>query len=717
MPRSHRIILPVTLALALAACGGQNSGEKSSEQSSAPPSQTASRTPASNGPAMVDAARLTNANSEPGNWMSDGRTYSGQRYSPLKQIDADNIKQLGLAWHYDIKEGKYGQEATPIVVDGVMYVSTDLSRVKALDAKTGKEIWSFDPEVDGSWLLHVCCGFVNRGVAVWKGKVYVGTLDGRLIAIDAKTGKQVWSTQTFDKSRGYAITGAPIVVKGKVIIGNAGAENDARGYVTAYDADTGKQAWRFYTVPGNPADGFKSKAMEMAAKTWSGEWWKAGGGGVVWNSFSYDPELNLLYFGTSNGVQWARKLRDPSGKDNLFVSSVIALNADTGEYVWHYQEVPGDQWDFNSCQNVILADLTIDGKPRKVLLHAQKNGFFFVLDRETGKPISIAPFAKVNWTKGYDMATGRPVLTKAALYGKRGKPTLIIPGPAGAHNWEPMAFNPGTGLVYIPAQESSFTFLLQKNFSQRKLTSNLGVDQSPLTPVDDNGKAITPPKSTGSLLAWNPVTQKEAWRVQYPATNNGGILTTAGNLVVQGTAEGNLAIYRADTGEMIWSSPAQTGIVAAPISYEVDGEQYIAIDAGWGGFVPLMMPSGVSVNVNRVLAFKIGGTDTLPALPKVEKPKLTPPAPTGTPKTIEAGLHTYHRYCAGCHGPKAVAGQLTPDLRYSAALADKDLWFSITSDGALQSGGMGAFGSELSHADLSAIRDYVIAQANASKDQ
>ena len=703
MSLSHRILLG--LALVLAACGNQTD-----QQASAPAAEA-------KGPAAVDAARLINADSEPGNWMTGGRTYGGQRYSPLKQINDGNVKQLGLAWHYDIPDAKHGQEATPIVVDGVMYVSTDLSRVKALDAKTGKEIWAFDPEIDGSWLLHVCCGFVNRGVAVWNGKVYVGTLDGRLIAIDAETGKQVWSTQTFEKDRGYAITGAPLVVHGKVFIGNGGGDNNARGYVTAYDAETGKQVWRFYTVPGNPADGFENKAMEMAAKTWSGEWWKNGGGATVWSSFSYDPELNLLYFGTGNAITWAQSLRSPEGGDNLFAASVIALDADTGEYKWHYQEVPGDEWDFDSCQNVILADLTIDGQPRKVLLHAQKDGYFYVLDRETGKPITIEPFAEMNWSSGYDMATGRPILTKNARYDDRGKPTMIIPGASGAHNWHPMAFSPDTGLVYIPAQISSFTFEVDPHFQSSKLAGNLGILFEPLTALDDNGKPVTPPKSTGSLLAWNPVTQKPAWRAPHAMSGNGGILATAGNLVVQGTGEGNIEIYQADSGEMLWSSPAQSGVVAAPISYEVDGEQYIAISVGWAGTVALGAASGVPVNVNRVLAFKLGGTDSLPPMPAPPKRELDPPAQTGTPETIEAGYHIYQRYCGGCHGFAAQGGAINPDLRYSAALNDADVWFGIAGDGALQSGGMGKFGSELSRDDLSKIRDYVISRAIAAKQQ
>ncbi len=667
---------------------------------------------------MVDAARLVNADAEPGNWMSTGRTYSDQRFSPLKQINDSNIGDLGLAWHYDIGSDNHGQEATPVVVDGVMYVSEDMSRVVALDAKTGKKIWDYDPEVDGGWLLHVCCGFVNRGVAVWDGKVYVGTLDGRLIALNAKDGKEVWSTQTFDRAHGYAITGAPLAVKGKIIIGSAGAENDARGFVSAYDAETGKQLWRFYTVPGNPADGFENKAMEEAAKTWTGEWWKNGGGGTVWNSFSYDPELNLVYFGTGNGAEWARTVRSPGGGDNLYLSSIVALDADTGEYKWHFQEVPGDQWDFNSCQNVILADLTIDGQPRKVLMHAQKNGFFFVLDRETGKPISIDPFAKdINWTKGYDMATGRPTVAEGIRYDVRGKPTLVTPGPMGAHNWHPMAFSPATGFVYIPAQENSFTFDKDKNYEPKKLANNLGIKFEAVTPVDDNGKPVKSPAVEGSLLAWNPVTRKPAWRAPHAGAGNGGILATAGNLVVQGTAKGNIEIFKADTGEMIWSTAAQTGVVAAPMSYEVDGDQYIAIAVGWGGAFAIGANSGVPYNVNRVLAFKLGGSDKLPPQPEAPHRDLNPPARQGDAKTITAGMHIYHRYCAGCHGFGAVGAQLNPDLRYSAALGDENLWMSITSDGALQAGGMGAFGSELSHDDLNAIRDYVIAQANDTKEQ
>ena len=701
--RLNRNHLVFALGLALAACGGQQSADQSS--------------PAS-GPAQVDAARLANANSEPGNWMASDRTYDGQRYSPLNQINADNVGQLGLAWHYDIADGKYGQEATPLVVDGVMYVSTDLSRVKALDAKTGKEIWAFDPEVDGAWLMHVCCGFINRGVAVWNGKVYVGTLDGRLIAIDAKTGKQVWSAQTFDKSQPYAVSGAPIIVKGKVIIGNAGAEIGVRGYITAYDAETGDQAWRFYTVPGNPADGFENKTMEMAAKTWTGEWWTVGGGGTVWDSFSYDPELNLVYFGTSNGTAWARSSRSPNGGDNLFLSSVVAVNPDTGEYVWHYQEVPADQWDYDSCQNMVLADLTIDGEPRKVLLHAQKDGYFYVLDRATGKPISIEPFAHVTWSTGYDMATGRPIFSPEALYDQRGKPSVVSPGPGGAHNWEPMAYSPDTGLVYIPAKESTFAYELDKHYTPRKLASNLGITMSPVTPVDDQGKPIEMPKTTGSLLAWNPVTQKPVWRADHPVSSAGGVLATAGNIVVQGTGANTIEIYRATDGELIWSSPVQSGVVAAPISYEVDGEQYIAIAVGWGPFAAGSTPDGTPYNLNRVLAFKLGGTDTLPAMPPVaEKPKLTPPAPTGTPQTIATGGYVYHRFCAGCHGFGAIGSQSFPDLRYSAALADGDVWSGIVGEGALQTGGMGKFGSELSPAEVSDIRDYVISRANATKDQ
>ncbi len=325
-------------------------------------------------PASVDTSRLVHADNEPGNWMTYGRTYSEQRFSPLKQINDQNVGQLALAWYVDLDSHR-GDEATPIVVDGVMYFTTTWSRVFAVKASTGEKLWSYDPKVPPEWAINACCDVVNRGVAVWRGRVFVATLDGRLVALDAATGKPAWETLTVDRSYRYSITGAPRVVKGKVLIGNGGAEYGVRGYISAYDADTGKMVWRFYTVPGDPSQAYESPILEKAAKTWKGQRGKLGGGGTVWDSIAYDPDLDLVYFGVGNGTPWDRPDRSPRGGDNLFICSIVALKADTGEYVWHYQETPGDAWDYDSAESIILADLTINNSSRKVLLHAPKNGF------------------------------------------------------------------------------------------------------------------------------------------------------------------------------------------------------------------------------------------------------------------------------------------------------------------------------------------------------
>ena len=361
----------VSIVLLAAGCGG--------EQHASSPAPAA---------AAIDAARLTAADKEAGNWMSYGRTYDEQRFSPLQQVTAGNVAQLGLAWHYDLDAVHRAQESTPLVIDGVMYVTTAWSKVVALDARTGKELWRYDPKVPGEWGVNACCDVVNRGVAAWKGKLYLGTLDGRLVALDAATGKPAWEVLTVDRAYRYTITGAPRVIKDKVIIGNGGAEFGVRGYVSAYDADTGKLVWRFYTVPGDPTKPFESPALEKAAKTWNGQWWKEGGGGTVWDSVAYDPKLDLLYIGTGNGAPWNRASRSPGGGDNLYLSSIMALKADTGEYVWHYQTTPGETWDFTATQHLILADITIDGRARQVIMQAPKNGFFYVLDRATGELIS-----------------------------------------------------------------------------------------------------------------------------------------------------------------------------------------------------------------------------------------------------------------------------------------------------------------------------------------
>jgi quinohemoprotein ethanol dehydrogenase len=658
--------------------------------------------------ADVDTARLVNADREPGNWMSHGRTYSEQRFSPLRQIDADNAKQLGLAWFVDLDTAK-GQESTPLVIDGVLVVSTAWSMVKAYDAKSGRVLWEFDPQVPRDTLVKGCCDAVNRGVAAWQGRIFVGTLDGRLIALDAGTGKPAWSVVTVDQSKPYTITGAPRVIKGKVLIGNGGAELGVRGYVSAYDAADGKMAWRFYTVPGDPSKPFESPALAAAAKTWTGEWWKLGGGGTVWDSMAYDAALDLLYIGVGNGSPWNRALRSPGGGDNLYLSSIVALRPDSGEYVWHYQETPGESWDYTATQQMILADLRIEGRLRQVIMQAPKNGLFYVLDRKTGQLISAKPFVPVTWTTGVDPKTGRPVENPGIRFGETGRPIDLMPGPLGAHNWQPMAFNPASGLVYIPAQEVATRYTPLPDYKASPMGWNIGT--APGVPGAASAK--------GYLLAWDPVRQKEAWRVPHAGPWNGGVLTTAGNLVVQGSAAGEVVVYRADSGAKLWSSAAQTGVMAGPISYEVDGVQYIAVMAGWGGSYAMAggtraAASGNIRNVSRLLVFNLDGKAALPADEGSTALVLDPPPSTADAATIAAGAKLFNTYCVVCHGSGAVSGGAVKDLRASPFLASP-AWFDVVRGGAMKDIGMASFGSVLTDAQASAVREYVIRRSNEDK--
>ena len=694
----RRIFIISVIFLGVTACGKT---EQTAGDAEKQPAATATQSSI----ADVDGQRIITADSEPQNWLSHGRTYGEQRFSPLKQINDQNLDQLGLAWFLDLSNSR-GLEATPLVVDGVMYTTGVFNIIYAIDAKTGKELWHYDPKVPGNWLRYVCCGPVNRGVAVWKGKIYEGLMDGRLIAVDAAAGKLVWEVRTTDKDQPYSITGAPRVVNGKVIIGNGGAEFGVRGYVTAYDAESGKQVWRFYTVPGNPADGFESPAMAMAAKTWSGEWWKLGGGGTAWDSFSFDPELNLLYIGTGNAGPWPPEIRSPGGGDNLFVSSIVAVNADTGEYVWHYQTTPRDRWDYTAAQQMILADMKINGKMRKVIMQAPKNGFFYVLDRATGELLSAKNFSPVNWASHIDMKTGRPVLIEENLYGEEGK--LIIPSPQGAHDWHSMSYSPLTGLVYIPEQEMWWLYSRDPNFKHKKWSWNIGANPNASVP----GAWEKMRDVKGSLLAWNPVTQTKAWQVPLPDPWNGGVVSTAGNLVVQGEADGRFVIYSADKGEKLWAMDIQTGAVAAPITYMVDGEQYIAVNAGWGGALVQIggTISAVHHAPGRVLAFKLGGTAKLPDLPP--SPRVPqPPAMTASKETVARGQGLYGGNCANCHGFDAVSGGAMPDLRYMSP-ETHGLFNDIVLKGILVNSGMASFSDVLSEDDVKAIHAYLISRAH-----
>jgi quinohemoprotein ethanol dehydrogenase len=673
----------------------------------------------------ITDTQIVHADDQPGNWLTYGRTYSEKRFSPLKQINDHNAARLGLEWYLDLDTNR-GQEATPLVVDGVMYFTSAWSKVFAVNAATGQRLWSYDPKVPKEWGAKACCDVVNRGIAIWQGKVYVGTLDGRLIALDADSGKPVWEQLTIDRKWRYTITGAPRIVKGKVLIGNGGAEFGVRGYVSAYDAQTGKLVWRFYTVPGDPAKPFEQPILERAAKTWSGEWWKIGGGGTVWDAIVYDPELDLVYIGVGNGGPWNENYRSPKGGENLLTCSIVALKPDTGRYVWHYQEVPADDWDYDADEQILLADIPIDGKTRKVILHAPKDGFFYVIDRETGALISAKPFTFLNWATGVDLKTGRPIESPTARY-PHGDAPPIVPGPVGAHSWQPMSYSPLTGLTYIPVNDVGFNFKSPDDFEFKNEALNFGIDMVAAgMPQDPKIKKAILDSVKGKLVAWDPIQQKQAWAVERPGPWNGGTLATAGNLVFEGTATGRFEAYRADTGEKVWSSDAQTGVMAGPMTYTVKGEQYVAVLAGWGGVFPLVagevaFKSGHVRNVSRMLAFRIGGTAKLPPLPAQETPLLQPPPSTASPAEIGRGEAVFQRFCSGCHGDVAVSGGLLPDLRYSAFLKPtfqkNDRWFAIVRDGLLKSEGMVGFGKEVSQEDAAAIRSYVIFRANQTLNE
>jgi quinohemoprotein ethanol dehydrogenase len=654
-----------------------------------------------------------------GEWLTYGGDYAEQRFSTLTQITEQNVGQLGLAWSADLDTAR-GQEATPLMHDGVLYVSTAWSLVKAYDAKTGTLLWSYDPKVPRETLVRVCCDAVNRGVALYGDKVYVAALDGRLIALEQKTGKVVFDKTVVPNQTDYAITGAPRIAKGKVLIGSAGAEYKARGYLAAYDWQTGEELWKFHTVPGNPADGFENEAMEKAAKTWAGKWWELGGGGTVWDSITYDPITNLVYFGTGNAEPWNPAANGREG-DSLYTSSIVAVNADSGEYAWHFQETPEDRWDFDSDAQITVADLTIDGKPRHVVMHAPKNGYFYVLDAKTGEFISAKPFAVQNWTTGIDPKTGRPSINPEALYEKTGKPFLSLPGALGAHSWQPMSFSPKTGLMYIPANEAAQPYLAAKDWKPSGIGMQLGVDMGSVAmPADPKARTAARAATTGSLLAWDPVTQRAKWTVNYPGPWNGGVLSTAGNLVFQGTASAEFRAYAADTGKQLWSFPTQSGVVAAPMTYTIDGEQYVAVLVGWGSLYDLVTgvladKSGPIRNISRLMVFKLGATGKLPAPPPMAQRVLDPPPFTGTAQQVARGSDNYGRYCSGCHGDAAVAGAVNPDLRHSATLNAAEAVKAIAIDGALKHNGMVSFKVALKPEDVEDIRQYVIKRANEDK--
>ena len=649
---------------------------------------------------------------KPGNWESFGRTAGEDHYSPLAQITDKNIKRLKLAWSMDLPVGN--SVTAPLAVDGTLYFASGYSIVHAVDALTGKLLWQYDPKAAEAAGRKLRQGWGIRGLAYSNGKLYVGTHDGRLIAIDAKTGKLVWSVLTVDPGDVRFISGAPRAFNNKIVIGHGGADvGSIRGYVDCYDGQTGKRLWRFYTVPGNPADGFENKAMEMAAKTWFGPWWKYGGGGTVWNSMTYDPDFNVFYLGVGNGAPWNRKIRSQGKGDNLFLASVVAVDADTGAYKWHYQENPGESWDYNASMDMELATLTIAGKPRKVLMTAPKDGFFYVIDRTNGKLISAEPFAKVNWASKIDTATGRPVEMPNIRY-ESGSFT-IWPGPVGAHSWQPMSFNQKLGLVYLPTIE------LPAGYNDTKINPETWV-RTPGNAVDGGVEPDFSPNlpgaGTSSLQAWDPIRQKAVWRVSTPSFWNGGTMTTAGNLVFQGQIDSKFNAYAADTGRLLWSYNAGAAVIAPPISYSVGGKQYVTVlsgnDTSGAAFAVLYQQYGIEYQTQkrRVLTFMLDGRATLPTPPPPAKfEPISDPGFHDDPVSAKRGEKTYNLYCAVCHGVAVIGGGHAPDLRASSVPLDSDTFKSVVHKGALVSNGMPKF-EEFPDDQLNDLRQFIRSEAH-----
>ncbi|WP_054529257.1 PQQ-dependent dehydrogenase, methanol/ethanol family [Erythrobacter sp. SG61-1L] len=670
---------------------------------------------ASAGPVNGDRLRHADAPANVGDWMSYSRTWDEQRFSPLKQINDGNVQRLGLAW-YDDLETYRGVQASPLVVDGVLYNESIYNVVTAYDGKTGRKLWTYDPKVGPEWARLACCGPSARGIAAWNGKIYIAALDGRLIAIDAKDGHQIWSSQTFPEGQEYSITGAPRVYDGKVVIGNGGADYGSRGFVTAWDAETGKKLWKFYIVPTDPAKGpdgeASDSAMKIAQPTWFGKFWEAGAGGNAWDAFAYDPELDTVYIGTGNGAPHMWHFRSEGKGDNLFLCSMVAVSATTGEYKWHYQMVPEEDWDFTCTQPIVLADMKIKGKQRKVAMQAPKNGFFYVIDRETGELISGKSYVSVNtWASHIDMKTGRPVLQPGAH--NTTTPHLMSPSWMAGHTWHPMSYSPLTGLMYFSAQEQGSVYARAEDGAYRyiKGRSNSGQAYGNEQELRAKLQAEAVANEKGYLLAWDPKTQTEKWRVDYGMPGSGGVLSTAGNLLVQGTINKTLAIYRADNGKKLWEMNIDQAPVAGPITYMIDGEQYIAINAGWGGspVYNINKDGPFRTATAKLLVFKLDAKGvTLPPMPPPSQIP-APPRLTATEAQVTRGRELYSQTCVRCHGEDAIGG--VKDLRWMDKEAH-DLFNDIVLKGIYREKGMASFADVLNEEDVQAIHSYLIARAN-----
>jgi quinohemoprotein ethanol dehydrogenase len=657
--------------------------------------------------AVTEAGALLSDGNDGRDWPAFGRTYGEQHYSPLQQIDRQNVKTLGLAWSLDMGQGN--TVSGPIEVGGTLFFATGYSVVRAVNASNGKLLWIYDPKAAEAAGQKLRDGWGIRGAAWWNGKIYVGTQDGRLIALNAGSGKPIWSAATVGKDDVRFISGPPRVFDGKVIIGHAGGDfGPMRGYVTTYDAETGRQLWRFWTVPGNPAEGFEDEAMRMAAKTWSGQWWKYGGGGAAWNAFTYDADTNTIFFDTGNGEPWNYRVRSNGRGDNLFLASMIAVDASTGKYKWHYQFNPGDTWDYDAVEDMELADLPINGKLRKVVMVAPKNGFFYVIDRLTGAVISAEPFVKVTWAKKINLHTGRPVENPSARFPER-KMVTAWPSSAGGHNWQPMAYNPIEKLAYIPTTESGMTF------------SDAGIDYAKwkhalghtFDTAENLGfiKNTQPLNLTGWLTAWDPIAQRLRWRVQQPSASPAGVMTTAGGLVFQGRIDGKLQAYDSRTGKVLWSFEADGPILAPPITYMIDRKQYITVLEGIGSAGTLgealqKFQLDFYGTPRRALTFELGGKERLVSPDRQIREIQSDPTFKPEPAKIDAGERSFGMRCFGCHGVNAVSGGFAPDLRRSPVPLSPPAFSDVVRDGALVPKGMPRF-EELSNQDLEDLRYYI----------